>query len=113
MVAQSRADVVVTQQAAFAQDRDDLLREDIEATGQPGWHDVEAVGRTVLEPGLDVVGNPFRRSPSDHGRPPGAARADESLAYRDRPRHHGHWACVKCRSRGAGAALHAVEKAAD
>jgi len=56
VVAQRRARVVVTEQTALAQDWHDLLGEDVEATGQPRRHDVEAVSRAVLEPGLDVVG---------------------------------------------------------
>jgi len=45
----------VTEKAALAQDRHDLLGEDVESAGQKGRHDVEAVGGAVLEPGLDVA----------------------------------------------------------
>ena len=75
VVAQGLAGVVLAEQAALAQDRHHLLGENVEAAGQPGRHDVEAVGGAVLEPGLDIVRDLLRRS-GDH---PMAARAGQAL----------------------------------
>src|ERR1700755_2006224 len=75
VLAQRFAGIVVAEQATLTQDRYDLLGEDVEAARQPGRHHVEAVGRAILEPGLDVIRDLFRRS-GDH---PMAARARQPL----------------------------------
>ena len=62
MVAQGLAGIFFAKQPALSQDRHHLFSENVEPAGQPGRHDVEAVGGTVLEPGLDVVRDLFRRS---------------------------------------------------
>ena len=49
--------------------------------GQPGRHDVEAIGCTVLEPSLDVVGDLFRRS-GNHPMAAGAGQTLNELAKR-------------------------------
>src|SRR5207302_4616565 len=65
VIAQGLAGVLLAEQAALAQDRHHLFGENVESARQPGRHNVEAVGRAVLEPGLEVVRDLFRR-PSDH-----------------------------------------------
>ncbi len=65
----------VAEQAALAQDRHDVLGEQVEPAGQPGRHHVEAIGGAILEPGLDIVGD-LSGGAGDH---PLAARTGEAL----------------------------------
>jgi hypothetical protein len=75
VLAQRSARVFVAEQPALTQGRHHLLGKHVEAARQPGRHDVEAVGRTILEPRLDIVRDFFRRA----GNYPMAPRARQAL----------------------------------
>ena len=76
VVAQRGSCVLRAEQPASAQDRHDLLDEDLDPPGQPRRHHVEAVGGALLGPLLDRVGDLVRRAGDD----PVAARAGEPVA---------------------------------
>ena len=62
MVAQRRAVVLAAEQAALLQDRHHEIDEIVEAFGEVGRHDVEAIGGALLEPVLQRVGDRLRRA---------------------------------------------------
>src|SRR5689334_16743796 len=71
MLAQSAAFIVRAEQAAPLQFWHDQGAEGVELAGEPGRHDVEAVGRAAFEARLQFIGY-LRRRADD---PPMAARA--------------------------------------
>ncbi len=56
-----------------------MVGEEVEATGQPGRHDIEAVGRPLLEPLLKPVGDLLGRA-RHHPVTAGAREAVQRLA---------------------------------
>lgn len=75
MVPQRCPVIVVPEKSALAQDRHHLLGEYVEPALQIRRHDIEAVGGTIVEPFLDLVGDLFGRPGLD----PMAARPGEAV----------------------------------
>ena len=62
MVTQRVALIIFAEQPTLFEDRHDPVDEVVEPAIQPWRHDIEAIGRTLTEPGLYPVRHLFRRS---------------------------------------------------
>jgi hypothetical protein len=81
VVAQGAAGVLLTEQAALAQQRDHVLDERLQAGRQRGRHHVEAVGRARLRPLLDGVRDLLGRA-GEGAVAAAAAEAADELPHR-------------------------------